>query len=356
MPTAEAERLARRAWGFDGRATRLDTEKDDTFVVAAADRSRRILKVSNPAEESTEVDFEIRLLQHVAAADPSVPAPHVFLDQAGRVLVPLTDDAGQRRIARMLSYIDGTPLDSTHSTPNEREQVGRMLGRLRHATATFRHPAQHRVLPWDVQHLHTLAPLAADIAGPERRQLLETGLARFDRVAAVLPQLRRQVLHNDFSKSNIIVDHADEQFVRGIIDFGDAVHTAIAIDVSTALLNQLPRQVPDDLAIDLFADARDVLRGYLDVADLTAEELSVLPYLVMGRVIGRALITLRRAGLMPVNARYILRNTEPGWGQLRWFLAQTDDQLKGLLQHVTQAGTPRGRPDLATHNTETDTR
>ena len=40
----------------------------------------------------------------------------------------------------------------------------------------------------------------------------------------------------------------------------------------------------------------------------------------MGRVIARALITLHRAEKMPHNRTYILRNTEPGWAQLAWFL------------------------------------
>jgi Ser/Thr protein kinase RdoA (MazF antagonist) len=212
-----------------------------------------------------------------------------------------------------------------------------VLARLRHATAGFSHPAQHRVLPWDVQHLPTLRPLVTEVADPGRRQLLEAGLARFDRIAPVVPTLRHQVLHNDFSKSNIIVDHGDRRFVQGVIDFGDAVHTAIAIDVSTALVNQLPRRVPDDSAVDLFSDGRDVLRGYRREADLTAEEMALIPYLVMGRVIARALITVRRAALLPANARYILRNTEPGWGQLRWFLAQSDDHLEELLQDAPTA-------------------
>jgi hydroxylysine kinase len=125
-------------------------------------------------------------------------------------------------------------------------------------------------------------------------------------MAGIVPTLRRQVLHNDFSTSNIIVDHA-ACFVQGIIDFGGAVHTAVAIDVSTALLNQLPRQVPPDPSADLLAEGRDVLRGYLSVADLTGAELATIPYLVLGRVIAHALISSYRAALLPSNATYVLR-------------------------------------------------
>jgi Ser/Thr protein kinase RdoA (MazF antagonist) len=278
---------------------------------------------------------------HVARPGSLVPVPQLFDALDGQILVAIEDAAGQSRRARLMSFIAGTPLDSTSSTPAEREAVGRTLGRLRHLTGTFSHPAQHRVLAWDVQHLPHLRPLQEAIADPGHRDLLEAGLARFDSIAGIVPALRRQVLHNDFSKSNIIVDHDAARFVQGIIDFGDAVHTAVAIDVATALLNQLPRQVPPDPDTDLFADGRDLLRGYLSVADLTDTELATIPYLVLGRVIARALITSYRAALLPSNAAYILRNTLPGWGQLRWFGDQPDDRLTGLLSNnASQAGRP----------------
>jgi len=330
-----------RYWGLPGHATRLATEKDDTFAVHAGDHCAYILKVTNPAEDPLEVDLEIQLIRHVAQAGSAVRVPQLFDALDGQLLIALQDAAGQPRQARLMSFIAGTPLDSTSSSPAEREAVGRTLGTLRHLTGTFSHPAQHRVLAWDVQHLPRLRPLAETIADPGHRDLLEAGLARFNLIAGIVPTLRRQVLHNDFSKSNIIVDHAGARFVQGIIDFGDAVHTAVAIDVATALLNQLPRQVPADPDVDLFADGRDLLRGYLGVADLTDTELATIPYLVLGRVIARALITSYRAALLPSNVAYVLRNTPPGWGQLRWFRDQPDDRLTALLSNDTdQAGRP----------------
>jgi Ser/Thr protein kinase RdoA (MazF antagonist) len=344
MSEDEAERVMARCWGLPGHATRLATEKDDTFAVRADDHRAYILKVTNPAEDPLEVDLEIQLMRHVARAGSLVPVPELFNTLDGQLLTAFEDAAGQSRQARLMSFIAGTPLDSTSSSPAEREAVGRTLGRLRHLTSTFSHPAQHRVLAWDVRHLPRLHPLLEKITEPEHRDLLEAGLARFNSIAGIVPTLRRQVLHNDFSKSNIIVDHAAARFVQGIIDFGDAVHTAVVIDVATALLNQLPRQVPPDPNVDLFADGRDVLRGYLSVADLTDTELAMIPYLVLGRVIARALITSYRAVLLPSNAAYILRNTPPSWGQLRWFRDQPDDRLMTLLSNnADHASRPGGR-------------
>lgn len=152
-----------------------------------------------------------------------------------------------------------------------------------------------------------------------------------------LAGLRRQVLHNDFNKSNLLADPDRPEVLTGVIDFGDATRTAIAIDVATALLNQLPRVTGPDsagtarLTGDIFSDSRDVLRGYQSRADLTPAELRLIPHLVMARVVTRALISTHRAAQFPGNAPYLLRNTEPGWAQLDWFLGRSMAEVSECL-------------------------
>jgi hydroxylysine kinase len=334
MAEAEAERLAAQLYRETATATRLDTEKDDTFRLDGAGGRRLIMKVANPAEPRSEIAFQVALLRHVAERDPALPLPRVIPELEGRSFGEITDDAGQDRTVRLLTFINGTPLDRAPSSPAQRRHVGATLGRLRHAMAAFDHPGASRVLAWDVRHLLELADGLAAVPDPERRAQLERGLERFAAVAPAVSRLRRQVLHNDFSKSNLIVDRDDPQRLAGVIDFGDAVRTAIAIDVSTALLNQLPRDLDGDLDGDIFAAGRDLLAGYLEVADLTEEELGLLPLLVMARVIARAIITHRRAELFPDNARYIMRNTEPGWAQLAWFLRRSTEEVSTTFADV----------------------
>ena len=331
MEPAEACSLLWERYGIEGRARRLDTEKDDTFRIDARSGKRFVLKVSNPSEDLSEIQFQTALLDHVATKDPGLPTPRIIESIDGREIEEIVDEAGHRRHMQMLTYLEGVPLDSADSSARERKEIGRVLGRLRLATATFEHPSDRRVYAWDVQHLLSLRPLLPSVKDEEKRRLLVQGLERFATMAPRIPHLRSHVLHNDFSKSNIIVDHDAEQFVTGIIDFGDAVRTAIAIDVSTALLNQLPSDSADRRIDDLFLEGRPLLEGYLSVADLTQEELRLIPHFVMGRVVGRALLTLWRAELFPENSRYILRNTEQGWGQLKWFLDRPISEVSDLL-------------------------
>ena len=349
MPAAEAEELARHHYGLNATATRLATEKDDTFRLeaevtgpadpgapdAAGETTRWILKVAHPAEPVEEIDFQTALLAHVARTEEALPVPRVTQNLRGHSWTAITDRAAQPRAVRLMTWLPGVPLDRLPSTQAQREATGELLARLRQATAAFSHPADSPFVAWDVQHLPALRPLLASIGDPGRRAQLAAGLDRFALIEDQLAGLRRQVLHNDFNKSNLLADPDRPDVITGIIDFGDATRTAIAIDVATALLNQLPRQLPPDggpvLAGDIFAEARDVLDGYQSRADLTPAELRLIPHLVMARVVARALISTHRAAQFPANRAYLLRNTEPGWAQLDWFLDHSEAEVTAWL-------------------------
>lgn len=313
-------------YGLKGALTRFDTEKDDTFRVRTATQSF-VLKIANPDEPFEEIDFQNGLLTHVGIQNPDLPVPRLLPASNGRDMSVMTDIDGSKRHVRLLTFLEGTPLDQTQSSPRERVEIGKILAHLRLASEGFSHPGAERCYPWDVQHLLRQEQLLSEVQDAGQRAALEQGLNRFRALEARVRACRQQVLHNDFSKSNIVVDHDNPAFVTGIIDFGDAVKTAIAIDVATALLNQLP-ETPHD---DLFHRGRDVLQGYLEVTELTDEELALIPHLVMARVVVRALLTLWRARLFPENQTYILRNTEQGWHQLDWFLSRSPEEVSGTL-------------------------
>jgi hydroxylysine kinase len=327
MTEAEAVDLARERFGIDGRPTRFATEKDDTFRIAPASGPRFILKVANPTEDVSEIDLQIQALDHVAARAPGLPIPRVIPNDAGERHFNYLDRAGQPRQVRMMSYLEGQPLSEVPPDASGRTEIGKLLARLRLALADFSHPADSRVLPWDVKNLLTLEGLLAEISEAGQRKKIETALARFTAIEGRLKQCRMQVLHNDFTRSNIVVDPTLPTFVSGLIDFGDTVRTAIAIDVSTAVLNMLPLETDGDF----FADARDMLRGYLSLTDLTPEELSLIPHLVLSRFATRALLSTAMANRVPSVAAYVLRNTEKSWPQIDWFLDRSMDEVSDQL-------------------------
>lgn len=329
VDAAEAEVIAARLYSIRGSVTRFETEKDDTFLLDCVDHGKFVLKIAHPSERLEELDFQVALLRHIAQRAPDLPVPRAHCDVDGVDLPIVTTSTGERRVVRLITFLAGTPLDRATSIAPQRERIGEVLAKLRHAMADFSHPADSRTLAWDVTHLLDLSDLLNFIPAGGKRAWTIRALERFAEIKPQLDLCRRQVLHNDFNTSNLVVDHANPSFLTGVIDFGDAVRTAIAVDVSTALMNQMPKAVGNRR--DLFDEPRDVLRGYLRHAELTDEELRLIPFLAQGRLAVRALLTCWRAELFPENSRYILRNTEAGWAHLEWFNSLSTAQISDLL-------------------------
>ncbi|MEH7872324.1 phosphotransferase [Rhizobium laguerreae] len=330
VDATEAEAIAERLYGTRGSATRFETEKDDTFLLDCAAQGKFVLKIAHPLERVEELDFQVALMRHLEQRAPDLPIPRTLRDVDGADLPIVTTSAGERRVVRLMTFMVGTPLDRTSCTALQRERIGEILAKLRHSMADFSHPADGRAVAWDVTHLLDLSDLLSFIPRGKRAWTV-SALERFAEIKPELDRCRRQVLHNDFNTSNLVVDHASPRFLTGVIDFGDAVRTAIAVDVSTALMNQMPKTFDHGNRRDLFEAPRDVLRGYLRHAELTDEELRLIPFLSMGRLAVRALLTSWRAEVFPENSRYILRNTEAGWAHLEWFHSISTAHISDLL-------------------------
>src|SRR5690606_32530755 len=158
--------------------------------------------VSNPGEAAQEIDLQVKLLDHLALSDIAPPVPRMLPTLRGERSFLYEDKAGQSRHVRMLSFMRGTPLSDTASSPIEREKVGEALARLRLAMSDFSHEADSHELAWDVKHLLRLEHLLDHVEDRSQRNALWRGLARFEALEPRLQSCRFQVLHNDFSRSN----------------------------------------------------------------------------------------------------------------------------------------------------------
>ncbi|MER5173527.1 phosphotransferase [Thioclava kandeliae] len=321
----EAARLCQEAYGISGAMKRLETEKDDTYLISASE-GRYILKIANPDETQGELDLQNAVLDHLAEHFTR-PAPRLIRARTGEGMLR---EPASGRFYRLLSFVEGTPLDMMETRTETLPEIGRVLAELRLALGGFRHPHQSRQLVWDVQHVMRLRPLLGEVSLPPRHQALAgEAFARLAEVAHRIPALPRQVVHNDFYASNIVAD-PETGHVTGVIDFGDVVESAVAIDLAVALMGQILKAFTPDQ--DIFANAYPVLAGYLERAPLSDEELAIIPHMVMARVLVRAVMTQYRAALMPENAPYILRNAAPSWAQLQWFLARPTAEVEAILR------------------------
>ncbi|HWK45448.1 MAG TPA: phosphotransferase [Stellaceae bacterium] len=324
---ADAEGLARRYFGVAGTARSLASERDQNFRLSAADGTTYVLKVANPAEDPAVTDFQTRALLHIAAVDPSLPVPRVrrALDGAAQVVVTIGE--GDRRVVRLLSYLDGEPLPRQDRTAARRRSVGRCLAQLGLALRDFSHPAAGYELLWDLKHASRVRDLVPHIEAASGQALAHRVLDRFEAHALpAMPGLRAQVIHNDFNPTNVLVDPADRDRVVGVIDFGDMVQAPLIHDLAVASAYQLAADV------DPLTAVAELAAAYHAVVPLRPVEIALLFDLIATRLVMSVAISGWRAVRYRENRDYILRNSPAAWAALDKVAAIPRDVARETLE------------------------
>ena len=292
-------------WGRRGTATPLVSERDQNFRLTDEHGTSWVLKIANAVEDPGVVDMEVEAVRHVARMDPELPVAVPIPTDDGPLVVSLPGPTGGR--CTWSGSCPSCPA-RTWTRPTwistRSPEIGRTTARLGRALRGFFHPAAGRVILWDIKHLDELRPHLDAVADPARRAMVERALERFDRrVAPALPGLRAQVIHNDATLDNLLLDGGR---VSGIVDFGDMAHTALVLDL-TAMLQSVLRG-----RTDVWEAAEAAIRGYGSVIPLEAEEGDLLADLLAARMVQTVLISVWRTAQYPDN-EYIRGWLEPAY-------------------------------------------
>lgn len=326
---AEAAEVIQRHFALSGRLERLGGERDLNFRVLCEDGSSRLLKLSHPLEDPEVVDFHNGAMRRLEERDPELQVQRVYPTRDGCFMAE-ADIAGQRLIARLLSFVDGLPLHRVAvRSPALRRNLGEALARFDRALEGFDHPAADHELLWDMQHAQRLRPLLVYIEQGPRRDLVERCLDTYVRdVLPRLPGLRRQVIHNDLNPHNLIVDAAHPEQLRNILDFGDMVRAPRVNDLAVAASYQL------DTSGDVLAPALEFIAAYHTCNPLEAAEVELLPELIATRLALTLCINSWRAVIHPENRDYILRNTERAWSSLERLVQVSHLEVHRRTRHA----------------------
>ena len=283
VPMERALSLVRRHYGLEARARPLTGERDQNIRLQAQSGAEYVLKIAHQDEAPAVSELVRAALLQLETADPTLPCPRVLRTREGSAGITFEDEGGQRH-ACVVSYLPGRPLGSVPRLMRHRVDCGRMAARLTRALHGFEHPGAHRAIVWDVRHIGSVSALLDDVVGfTDRNAVTELLAAVVPRVDAVIGTLRQQVVHDDLNRFNVLVDERDAAKIVGVIDFGDATHTAIAADAAVTAAEQ----IPEDCAGG--AQARgtilDVVQAYHEIVPLQAAEISLLGTLVCARLI-----------------------------------------------------------------------
>jgi 4-aminobutyrate aminotransferase-like enzyme/Ser/Thr protein kinase RdoA (MazF antagonist) len=315
--------IARDLYGLSGSLSPLDSERDQNFRLTEADGTSWVLKVANAAEESQSLAFQAVLLRHVQAVDPDLPLPHLRPTLAG-------EDLGKvgEHFVRLVSWLPGQLYSGCQKTAALHDSLGESLGRLDRALQSFGHPGAHRLFDWDIKQAGRSRARLDFIDDPKQRAILEHFLGRFEiKVAPRLARLRAQVIHGDANDNNLLVDGAVGRRITGLIDFGDAIHSAtigeLAVACAYAILDQA---APIDVAGRIAA-------AYHHAHPLQSDELDLLFDLIAMRLVTSVTLSASRRERVKGNA-YLNISEAPAWAMLERMRVMDPALATGILRHA----------------------
>jgi 4-aminobutyrate aminotransferase-like enzyme/Ser/Thr protein kinase RdoA (MazF antagonist) len=318
----DVARIAAELFGLDGTVRDLGSERDQTFLAEGSSGSG-VLKISNRGEQATTLDFEAEAILHILRVDPELPVarPRAVSEAAGAAAYRTTVEGPDgTHFVRLFERVQGRGDVAARDLPGAAVRAyAETHARLNFALRGFFHPAAGRELLWDLAHAASLRPRVEEIADRERRRLVEAVLDRYEsRVAPRWPCLRAQVVHGDLNLDNVLL--SDSGRISGIVDFGDAVHTAHVADFAVAVASLMRGRSADDV----FRVARIATDGYSSRLPLEPEELEVLGDLVATRLAQIVVISAWRVARYPDNATYI-----QAWDADSWRLLEVIGEIGG---------------------------
>jgi hydroxylysine kinase len=327
FPPETVTRLLADCYGLSGALTRIPTEKDDTFALTA-DAGQFLVKVSAPGESLDIVNLQTMAMLHIRDRAPELPVQAPVAGAGGEYEFPVTE-AGGARVLRVLTFLPGDLLLHTRPDAPQVRAIGGMLARLSTALRDFSHPRQDRLLIWDLQRFHRMRPLLDYVEDDANAALARRIFDQFDeQVRPALPALTRQVVHADFSPYNLLVDERAPGYVKGVIDFGDVVRTAVVFDIAVGMANLLctgPGGTWDRPS--------QFLDGYLRVRPVADAELALLGVSAQARLLLRALMARWRAVEDPGRRDYLMSHSATDWA----CLARAQEEPGNLLSERFKA-------------------
>ncbi|WP_108805235.1 aminotransferase class III-fold pyridoxal phosphate-dependent enzyme [Aquimarina sp. Aq107] len=218
---------------------------------------------------------ENELLLHLQQKETNTfPKPIAFTDGS---LIKLVDIDGSKMICRMLSFLDGSFLGDINPNKELMYSLGGFLAEMNLKFQEFdSYVLQARQWEWDIQYVYLNKKYLDDISDPRDKNIVDYFFQQYEEnVVQILPELRKQIIHNDANEWNILIKN---NHVSGIIDFGDLAHSQLINEIAIAITYSCyDKETPLDWASSL-------LKGYHKILPLEEKEIKVLYYLIAARL------------------------------------------------------------------------
>jgi 4-aminobutyrate aminotransferase-like enzyme/Ser/Thr protein kinase RdoA (MazF antagonist) len=292
-------------YSLTGTVSALPSERDQNFLVKAADGKSYVLKIANPLEESGFLEAQQQAMMLVA--EKTGLCPRVVPGAQGKTLFSCFARTGQRHFVWLIDWLPGILLARVkHRSKTLLEDLGRGLAELDKALAGFNNPALQREFCWDLAAAEPFVRQNLDLVeDPGLRQAVSILVENYAvQAKALQPQLRRGAIYNDANDFNILVEaggSGDSRFqkIAGFIDFGDMVAGPMVTDLAIACAYALLE------AEDPLAAAGSIVAGYHLHNPLSETEITAL-YGLLGLRLCLSLINAARQRQADPSNDYLL--------------------------------------------------
>ncbi|MCO6497318.1 MAG: aminotransferase class III-fold pyridoxal phosphate-dependent enzyme [Chitinophagaceae bacterium] len=267
--------IANEHYNLTAQSKELSGYDEQNFLLTTSSGEQFILKICSDAKQLPAIEGQVAMMNYLTKFQGN-SFPAVIANETGGYITEIEKD-GTIVYIRLLSFIQGKFWyeQEVHS-PALIETLGRFLGVMDKNLEGFDHPGLHRKLSWDISKARDAVMNLRYITDPHKRRIVNYFLLQFE--TEVLPQLsnlRHACVHNDANDYNILVEG---EKVTGLIDFGDAVYTALINNLAIACTYAI---LYED---DPLASAVQIVKGYQSENPLREEETDLLYYLIAARL------------------------------------------------------------------------
>ena len=307
----QAIEFAQKYYGKNGTVKKLPGEVDFNFYLKDEKENEFTLKISRPDTDQQAIDFQAKIINHLAASKIPLGLPEVVLTTDGKEYIELENN----RFLRLQRWIPGRMLSEVNPRSQQLlKSWGNTCGLLSLHLKNFDHKAAHRSYKWNPSEVLASKKYRPYIDGISELEIADYFWCLFEASAQpYLSGLRKSVNYNDAHEHNLLADFdLKSPAITGVIDFGDALYTETINELAIACAYAC-MYLPDPLQA-----AANVVQGYHQIFPIEENEVKVLFPLIAARL----LLTVTNSAWNKHNEpdnKYLLVSENPAWDLLKRF-------------------------------------
>jgi len=253
----------------------LPSYLDQNFLIETAGQLY-VLKIANPSEEIAVLELQNQAMQFLEKNDLSALVPTVIPSSSGNTIEVVKSNNHQLHV-RLLSYLPGEILaDAKPLKKDVLSGIGQFLGTVVTKLKTFKHPAAHRFMQWDLQQGATIISQHIQYFKTiKQKELIQFFFDRYQKnIEKTHQQLPKSIIHADANDYNVLVKQDASIFgkfkVGGLLDFGDMVYTQSINELAIAIAYAMENKAnPLEVAVPIVA-------GFNEQYPLSTKEIDCL--------------------------------------------------------------------------------